>query len=231
VGGAAFAVALVAAMGCGRLGFDDRVVADAPPFALTFASTCALRSHVLISDGLPIDDAAAHALSESISTACGIPHDRSTVMQDAAGVLDPVTGRPLIAPTSLTVIGGGDVPQRAMRYLLLRDTPLAWTTPAPMMSSIVVREDGRVVASGPISATHDYLMLFVVTEPIGGSHVVSAQGALANGTTAAGIWFSTRLAPTLASSSNTWAVVEWTDTDAVMGASTGDTYVVLGEGD
>jgi hypothetical protein len=223
--------ALVVASGCGRVGFDDRpgdAAADTAVPAFSFSSLCSLPRHVVISDGLSIDDTASKNASAALSSACQTAPDVRIVSEGDVGVQDPVTGRPLTPANELTIVGGGDAPQSAIAYLQRADTPITWSTGSPAV--IIERRTGNLVATGSTSGTHDYLMVFVVTEPIGGARVLSVQGAQSEGTEAAGYWFAQKFASSLMASTNSWVVVEWTDSDAMPRASAGDQYVVLASG-
>jgi hypothetical protein len=125
----------------------------------------------------------------------------------------------------LVVLGGGDGPHRVVRYLLESDTPIEWSGTSPV--TFTERSTGRVIVEGPTSASRDYAFVMVVTEPIGGTWALSAQGIGENGTVAAASWFATEIAPAIDSASYAWVIVEWTEADAVPGPSAGDAWIVV----
>jgi len=216
---------------CGRLGFDatttdGAATGDGIPRA-SFGGLCSFDKHTVISDGLADDQATGTTLSTRLAQGCSTSPVVRTVEQDSAGVL-ATNGRPTIPNVELACIGGGEGPNRAIAYLLAGDTPLTWTSGSPI--TIRERATNRVIVTGPTTQSHDYAFLMVVVDPIGGVHVLSAQGATSNGTLAAGYWFANVMAPAIKSDTRTWIVVEWTNADGESLPSAGDTFTVLGSG-
>lgn len=212
--------------GCGRFGFDD-TPRDAPDTGTSFRSLCHYAQVTVVDNGLTVDDMVGATLASTLAGGCGNAPATTTVAQDASGILDP-TGRPLVSPDQLVVIGGGDGPNKAIAYLLQADTPVIWSSSS--QATYHERATGRLIASGPVSSTHDYAVVMVVDEPIGGTRILSASGQTVNGTKAASFWFTTQLAPVIATELRAWAVVEWTDTDGDATPSAGDTWAVAGSG-
>jgi hypothetical protein len=225
----AFGMAAVALAGCGRIAFDSPPEDGATGVAASgLHALCAFTQRTVIDNGLTVDDGVGALLDASLSTGCSNAPITRTVSQDDPGVLDPVTGRPLVAANDLVVIGGGDGPNHAIAYLLRDDTPVTWSSsPTPNYRE---RATGRTLAMGPVTDAHDYALVMVVVEPIGGSRILSASGMNVNGTLAAGYWFQHEIAPAITTDDEMWTLVEWTNADSDPTPSAGDTFVVLASG-
>ena len=218
---------------CGRLGFDEQPTpgdGGPEPARPEFRALCGYAPLTVIENGVQLDDTVAGALLEAVRAGCASDAPSRTVSQDAPGVLDPVSDRPLLAAGELGVIGGGDGPNRAIAYLLRADTPVTWTTTMNGFTTFRERATGRVIVEGPTSNQHDYAFVMVIAEPVGGGHVLSAQGIVANGTIVAGNYFAARIAPSLATNLDAWTIVEWTDSDMTPGPSDGDDLVLVESG-
>ena len=222
----------VALLGCGRVGFQDTpdaaMEAGIDAVASGFQGLCVFDRVTVVQNGTAVDEAVNSTLSTTMADGCHNAPATTIVSQDDPGVLDPATGRPLLAPMELGVIAGGDGPSRAIAYLLRADTPVIWSG----SSSVVFteRSTGRTLAMGPTSVSHDFALVMVVVDPIGGAHVLSASGIRVNGTAAAGYWFATNIAPSIATHAETWFLVEWTNGDVDPAPSVGDTFAVLASG-
>jgi hypothetical protein len=215
--------------GCGRIGFD-LPGEDAGAGRFELRDLCAFARQTVVTDGEIPDDQTGADMASALDSACPALPAARTVSQDDPGILDPITNRPVIAADDLAVLGGGDGPQRGLAYLLQDDTPVAWSSTAST-ATFTERATGRVlVADGPLSPTHDYPLLMVVVEPIGGTHVLSASGMEVRGTIAAGFWFATRIAPVLATVDTVWVLLDWTNADADPDPSAGDTFTVIASG-
>lgn len=225
---------LVLLAACGRLAFEDTPDdAGLEPDAdegggSAFRDLCGFGRMTIVENGIALDDGVGAVLADAVAARCATSPMTRTVSQDDPGILDPATDRPLLAPDDLAVIGGGDGPHRAIAYLLRGDTPVIWS--GSSTATYRERATGRVIATGPTSATHDYALVMVVTEPIGGARILSAQGMTGNGTVAAGYWFQTALAPGIATNGATWTLVEWTNADGDPAPSAGDSFVVIAAG-
>lgn len=227
---------LLLAAACGRLDFDEvpggSVVNDAGPDAgstsIAFRDLCAFDRLTVIENGLAVDDQVGAGLAAAVAVGCAKTPTTRTVDQDDPGILDPSTDRPLIAPDDLVILGGGDGPHRALAYLLDADTPVIWS--GGSTATYTNRATGELIVMGPTSSSHDYALLMIVTEPIGGGRILSASGMQANGTKAAGYWFANVLAPAIATDADVWTLVEWTDSDGAAGPTAGDTFTVLASG-
>jgi hypothetical protein len=221
--------------GCGRIAFDSRPDASpdgtAPPGPDSFAAQCNAMRVTIINDGVSLDDTTAMMATTTIMQSCGTNPAVTMVNQGDAGVLDPTTHEPLLLSTELGVLGGGNIPQLALRYLGQADTPLVVGGPGGFVN-IDVRATGvRVVDLGPITAVHDYAIIQVIGDSNTSTRYLSLFAPGGPGTIAAGVWFSTTFAPLLATDRNRWYVIEWSDTDGTSGVSPGDKYFVTGSGE
>src|SRR4051812_6996138 len=106
-------LALIGLAACGRIGFDaaghdepdpdaarDGTLSDAaitaPP---AFDRLCAYQAFTVIEDANAADNAAGMKLASATRAGCATMAAITTTAQDAAGVLDPMTNRPLIGPS------------------------------------------------------------------------------------------------------------------------------------
>lgn len=220
--------------GCGRIGFDSiaadvdaAVPVDAGDEAISFGRLCDFGAHVIVENGIEVDDGVGARLSDAVEAGCGSTVTRRTTSQDDVAAVDADSGRPLVPASELVLLGGGDGPHRVVRYLLTADTPLVW---AGSPVTITERATGRVVAQGDTDAANDFILLQVIEEPIGGTLSLSAQGIQENGTIAAAIYFEEVVGPAIAIETASWFAVRWIDSDAVAGASLDDTYAVIESG-
>jgi hypothetical protein len=217
-------LALVAWLGCGRIGFDEGDEGVSGP---EFRSLCAFDKVTVIKNGIAVDDMVGVALQRALESGCGNAPLVGVVSQDDPGVLDADTNRPLIDPSRLAIIGGGEGPNRGIRYLLEADTPVVWS--GTSTATIRERSTNRLLAEGPITATHDFVMVMVIVEAIGGLRVLSGQGFTREGTIASRLAFD-QIAPTISTNSDVWTLIDWTDTDGATGATTNDTFRIVESG-
>jgi hypothetical protein len=215
---------------CGRIGFDGTVAVDAavePEPA--FRTLCDLAKVTVVANGIPADDAAGQSMQVALGDGCANAPIVRFVSQDDPGVLDPATDRLLLPADELAIIGGGDGPNRALRYLLESNIPpVLWE--GSSTATFRERATGRVIATGPVTATHDFALLMVIVDPQSGARVLSGQGLATQGTVASALWFENMLAPSIESNTALWSLVDWTDTDGDAGASAGDTFFEVASG-
>jgi hypothetical protein len=217
---------------CGRLGFDEATRDDAGSGepAVEFRSLCATATLTVIENGNVIDDDVGRRLAAAVQMSCDVTLPTRTVSQDDPGILDSGTDRPLLAADELGVIGGGDGPNRAIAYLLRGDTKITWITAVNGDTTFRERTTNRLIVDGPTNAGRDFAFVQVIVEPISGARLLSAQGITTAGTSVAGAWFETMIAPMLAASTDAWTIVEWTDSDPIAGPSADDDLVIVESG-
>ena len=225
---------VVLVTGCGRIAFDARP--DAAPDTTpgpgpnSFAALCNDTRVTIIEDHVSIDDTTASMATATIQSSCGTSLVVTTVYQYDSGVLNMTTNEPLLPSTELGVLGGGNVPQLALRYLGM-DMPLVIGGPGGFVNIDVRATGTRIVDLGPITATHDYAIIQIIRNADTGTRYLSLFAPGGPGTVAAGQWFQTTFAPMLATDRDSWLVFEWADTDATSGVSPGDKYAVVGSGE
>jgi hypothetical protein len=192
--------------------------------APTFASLCDFDATVVVTDGSTIDDSAGSALRAGVLAAC-LTFGMRTVSQDAAGVLDAATDRPLLGPDELVIMAGSLEAQRGLLYLNDHDAPVVRRDGSA--HELVEAASGRVVLSVPISSvglTHDYALVMMSDEPLSRTTVLSSSGFGELGTLAGARWFSDNSVP----ASRRWVLVEWRANDP--GDDADDTYTVIASG-
>lgn len=228
-------VALVACpvlAACGRLDFD--AVPDATLRtcdARAFCALCESSDITVIRDGQTPDDTLGSALAMRVAEACATNQPIQTVSQNAAGVLDSTTDRPLLPASTLGVMGGGPFFQRAIAYLAMSDAPLYYDVNAGHV--MVLDRSGAVVfdiLQSALTSSHDVGVLMVVNEPISGARFLSASGWAQQGGMAASNFFSAQIATMLRTTESGWYVFEWQDQDADMNPSGPDTLTIIASG-
>jgi len=150
----------------------------------------------------------------------------SAVPQLDSGVLDAVTGQPLLFGPMLCV-GGGSFFQRSIAWLESVNLAPVTDTSTSTQYRLSLR-DGGVVAMGAISSlgpTHDLFVVQLVRTPTG-AIVLNTGGFYGEGTTAGAWYFRNVLLPMRASLTSGWYVIEWTDMNA-NGPDMMDTFVQL----
>ena len=223
-----------AASGCGRIGFE--VVPDGAPDTVTcsagtFCSICEASDITVIHIGVGADDAVADFLGMRVAQGCGTGQPIQTVGQNTAGVLDPTTNRPLLAASTLGVMGGGPFFNQGFAYLQMNDTPIYYDVVGSNLN--VLARNGALLFDMPktsLSTSHDVGLLMVAKEPISGATFLAASGWYSQGGIAAGDYFATQIATMLQTSESGWYVFEWQDQDADMNPSAPDTLTIVASG-
>ena len=187
----------------------------------------------VVLDGQAIDDEAGKSIGAALAGACGSAVTLVIGATSDAGVFDVITGEPL-RTGELLVMGGGAYTQKPVAWLEDHSfIPVVDTSTASELR--YTQRDGGVVCTFPlttISLTHDVFVVELATAP-SGSVVLSAAGYFGPGTTAAAWYVVKRMAPSLASQTKGWYVVEWTDN--LNGGTVGlpdelDTWALLASG-
>jgi len=187
----------------------------------------------VVLNGQAIDDEAGKSIGAALAGACGSAVTLVIGATSDAGVFDVITGEPL-RTGELLVMGGGAYTQKPVAWLEDHSfIPVVDTSTASELR--YTQRDGGVVCTFPlttISLTHDVFVVELATAP-SGSVVLSAAGYFGPGTTAAAWYVVKRMAPSLASQTKGWYVVEWTDN--LNGGTVGlpdelDTWALLASG-
>jgi len=191
------------------------------------SSVCALPRAVAVLDGR--DDAAGIALAAALA-GCSPSVPFSTVQQDDAGFINPVTGYPS-RTGELLCIAGGSFFQRVIGHLERNGyAPVLDTSTSGVYR--YSRRDGGVIVQGPeiqLSPTHDVFLVQLARTPEG-AVVVNAAGFQAEGTRAAAWYFVNTMMPMRASLTNAWYVVDWVDLNVNGMPDGADTWTIVGQG-
>jgi hypothetical protein len=192
--------------------------------APTFANLCHFPGTVVVTDGSTIDDSAGAAMRAAVLGTC-LGFGMRTVSQDAAGVLDATTDRPLLGPDELVVMAGSLEAQRGLAYIDAHDAPVVRRDGANL--ELVEASSGRVVLSvstSSVNLTHDYALLMMSDEPVSRTTVLSSSGFGELGTLAGARWLSENSVD----GSKRWVLIEWRANDP--GDNADDSYLVVASG-
>jgi hypothetical protein len=195
--------------------------------ATTLSNVCNITQATALLDGQREDDDAGITMAQGLVSLC-VPTTvtASAVRQLDSGVLDAVTGEPLLFGPLLCV-GGGSFFQRSIGWLESVNLAAVTDTSTPTQYRLSTR-DGGVVAMGSMSSlgpTHDIFVVQLVRSPSGAT-VLNTGGFYPEGTTAGAWYFRNVLLPMRASLASGWYVVDWTDMNA-NGPDMTDTFVQL----
>jgi hypothetical protein len=208
-------------------------VIELPPGApAAMSELCMSTRLTVIRGGSAADDSMATNVAQQLAASCAQPPATRTVSQDDAGILEPTSNRPLLAVDDLGVMGGGDLSQRALTYLLINDTPITVSETAARLR-LYQRSNGMLLldqAKSGLNMSHDVAMIMLTYEPIGSASVLSLTGATGQGTLAAGYWFTNELVPTISTATQRWYVLDWVDGNSDMTPNAPDTYTVVAMG-
>ncbi|MBE2248398.1 MAG: hypothetical protein IAE78_02540 [Myxococcus sp.] len=212
---------------CGQVCAGETFCGASGCRAAIVSNVCQVRQATALLDGLVEDDGAGNTLAQGLATQCApATITTSSVPQLDSGVLDAVTGEPLLFGPMLCV-GGGSFFQRSIGWLESVNLAPVRDTSTATQYRLSLR-DGGAVASGAVSslgATHDVFVIQLVRTPTGAT-VLNTGGFYGEGTTAGAWYFRNVLLPMRASLTSGWYVVEWTDQNA-NGPDAMDTFTVL----
>jgi hypothetical protein len=191
------------------------------------SNICNISQATALLDGAREDDDAGISMAQGLVSLC-VPTvvTASAVPQLDSGVLDAVTGEPLLFGPMLCV-GGGSFFQRSVAWLESVNLAPVRDTSTSTQYRISLR-DGGVVTTGPISAlgpTRDIILVQLVRAPTG-AIMLNIGGYYGEGTTAGAWYFRNVLLPMRASLASGWYVIDWTDVNA-NGPDMMDTFVQL----
>jgi hypothetical protein len=216
-------VACTAHQFCTGVQCDDAVVAN----------VCGNPSATVVLDIYGADDEGGTAIGVALAAICTPPTNVVYRNEDAGGVTDPTTGRPITGVGNTFVTGGGGYGHVGIAYLdMMNLTPLFPSVTGDEYD-VVERSTGTNVVSTTFEALtsqHDYFYIELAVEPISGTLSVSGVGLLAPGTVAAGYYLGAVVIPNRASYPNNWYLFEWTDTNGDSIANAGDTFTQVATG-
>jgi hypothetical protein len=197
--------------------------------AALFRNLCVPGGLFVVQDMYQADNNAGRDMALALAAKCGLPAPVDQALA-GSGAIDPDTGQPLLL-TSVLVVGGGGFGQELFSWLQQhRGAPVVLGLTGG--TAIYSRADGSSVVSMPMTTmgpSHDVFVV-QVAHAAGSPLILSAYGYYAGGTTAASWYFVHRVLPTLATRTDAWMVVEWTDAsgDGLPGET--DRFVVLASG-
>ncbi|MER2564912.1 MAG: hypothetical protein ABTQ32_29580 [Myxococcaceae bacterium] len=190
------------------------------------SNVCQVSRSLALLDGLREDDDAGISMANALAASCPPTVTASATRQLDSGVLDAVTGEPILTGPMLCV-GGGSFFQRSIGWLENVNLAPVRDTSTSTQYRLSLR-DGGVVATGAaatLGPTHDLFVIQLVRTPIG-SVVLNTGGFYGEGTTAGAWYFQNVLLPMRATLTSAWYVVEWTDGNA-NGPDMSDTFTQL----
>ncbi len=209
---------------CDGTGCDDAILAN----------VCDNPSGTVVLDPYAVDDQAGIAMGTALTSYCVSPPTLVQLSQDAGGVVDPGTGRPITGVGNTFIAGGGSFGQNGIAYIELSApiSPVYLHTDGTT-AHITVRATATDVVdtlNANLTAQHDFFYVQLAVEPQSGTLCFSAVGIEAPGTQAAGYYVSAVIGPALSTYTKTWYVFEWADTNVDSTADDGDTFTLLASG-
>jgi Stigma-specific protein, Stig1 len=209
---------------CDGTGCDDAIVAN----------VCDNSRGTVVFDPFAVDNEAGVALGGTLTSYCVKVPTLVQVGQDAGGVIDPVTGRPLTGVGNTFIAGGGSFGQRGINYIELTASisPVYLHTDGTTAQIVVRATTTNVVdtLNADLDAHHDFFYIQLTVEPQSGTLCFSAEGINGPGTQAAGYYVAAVIGPHLSTYTKTWYVVEWKDTNGDSIANFGDMFIPVASG-
>jgi hypothetical protein len=195
------------------------------------ANVCANPMGTVAADAYAEDNQAGAAMGTALMSSCTPPTMILQTSQDAQGILEPSTGRPITGPGNTFITGGGGYGQNGVAYMEMSITPLyLW---GDGTTGQIRTRDGMAVVNTAVSALtahHDFFYVQVSVEPQSGTLCLSAVGMLSPGTLAAGYFAGTELIPNRSKYTSSWYVYEWQDANGDSIANAGDTFTQVMHG-
>lgn len=192
------------------------------------ANVCQNPMGTVATDAYDGDNRAGAAIGAALMASCSPPTMILQTSQDAQGVLDPGSGRPITGPGNTFITGGGGFGQNGVKYMETSITPLyLWGDGTT--GQIRMRNGQPVVttAVSALTAHHDFFYVQLSVEPRSGTLCLSAVGMLSPGTVAAGYFTSAELIPNRSKYTSSWVVFEWADTNNDSIPNAGDTFTLV----
>ncbi len=194
------------------------------------ANICGNPKATVVLDIFPTDNEAGAVIGAALVANCVPPTTVVALNQDAGGVLDPTTGRPITGVGNTSINGGGSYAQQGLHYLEDAGlTPLYWNLTGQNYDIIDRATGTNVVATTPadVNANHDYFYVQLAVEPQSGTLCFSGVGLGGYGTQAASYYLSAVIIPNRATYTKAWYVYEWTDTNNDSIGNAGDTFALV----
>jgi hypothetical protein len=213
---------------CGTACSQKQFCTGAACDGVSIANVCQNPMGTVATDAFDGDNQAGAAIGASLMANCSPPTMILQTSQDAQGVLDPGSGRPITGPGNTFITGGGGFGQNGVKYMETSITPLyLWGDGTT--GQIRTRSGQPVVttAVSALTAHHDFFYVQLSVEPRSGTLCFSAVGMLSPGTVAAGFYTSTEIVPHRSKYTSNWYVFEWADTNNDSVPNAGDTFTLV----
>jgi hypothetical protein len=195
-----------------------------------FQNLCAEGSAVVVLDGLQPDNDAGVKLGLTLQTSCaGMLW--TTVDPGVDAGINPVSGRPVTGAGTMLVAAGGPFVQKLVAYLEASASPIYFASDTNN-NYFDRRGAGHLVTTLKTASTnaHDYFVVQLVMDPSTGTLSLVSYGFYFPGTAASEWYFANAILPRSGSSTASWYVVEWTDTDGNGVPDAADTFTLIASG-
>jgi Stigma-specific protein, Stig1 len=213
---------------CTGLGCDETIISN----------VCANPTSTVVFGSYDGDDEAGAVMGAALTALCVPSIHVVSVSQDAPGILEAGSGRPITGPGDTFVTAGDGYLQNGVKhgedgviYMEQSTTPLyVW---GDGTNGEIRNRAGNPLVTTPVknlTAHHDYFYLQVTVEPQSGTLCFSGVGMAQYGTNAMGYFVANQLLPNLSSFTKTWYVYAWDDTNNDSTPNGGDTYSLLQSG-
>lgn len=198
------------------------------------SNICANPRGTVVLDQFDPDNEAGTAIGAALTTSCSATPVIVFLSQDAGGVLDPATDRPITGVGNTFINGGGSYGQRGIAYLDQAGLSALYLSANGGGYQIESRnpDAGAIVDAAPDSLTshHDFFYVQLVVEPQSGTLCFSVVGIFVPGTMAGGYYVPTQIIPHRSTYTNSWYVFEWIDSNNDGIANAGDTFTQVASG-
>jgi len=219
--------------GCGVSCTDHQFCTGVHCDEAVIANVCGNPSATVVLDQYEADNEGGAAIGAALLANCVPPPNVVQRNEDAGGVTDPATGRPITGVGNTFVNGGGSWGHPSIGYLdMMQLTPL-YSSVMGDQYYVVERSTGKNILSTTfesLTAQHDYFYVELAVEPVSGTLSFSGVGMLAPGTMAAGYYLGAEIVPNRANYPNAWYLFEWTDTNGDSIPNAADSFVEMTSG-
>ncbi len=190
----------------------------------------------VVLDGASGDDAESAILLPKLANGCSPPLAMRFVNQDAADVLNPLTGQPVAGGNDVLVTIGSAYSNRLVRYLETnRIAPVYQVNIDEPVKRVEFRHRGTdaLLLSTDLAGetdTEGYFLIEIVRDPASGTLVVIAYGYWAGGTAAAAWYLANEVVPSLQTFTKTWYIYRWENANADLRPDASDTFTFVDSG-
>jgi hypothetical protein len=214
---------------CGNSSFCTGTTCE----AVAFGNLCDNTHGTVSLDPYAADNSAGTTIGAALTANCSPPTKIAQSAEDAIGVTDPSTGRPITGVGNTFIAGGGSYGQKGIGYMQtagLLPLTIAANDTNIWFQTTATSQPIAMTTFGDLTAHHDYFCVEVGLEPVSGTLVLTGLGMMAPGTAAAGYWMSSQVIPQRQSFKDAWYIYEWTDTNGDAVPDSNDMYTLVAEG-